>query len=83
MDLTPNEIYENFRRNDVDISKTIDLLISLIENIEDDTVRYECIEILNKLDFKQQKVFKILENILVSDKNENLRYSAAKVIKTK
>ena len=41
------------------------------------------IDILNKIDFKHNKVFKILENLLISDTNENIRYSAAKVIKTK
>jgi Leucine-rich repeat (LRR) protein len=83
IDLIPTKIYENFRNKTASKTKTINLLITLIENIDDDIIRQECIEILNKLDFKQNKVFKILENVLISDKNANLRYSAAKVIRTK
>ncbi|KKN04154.1 hypothetical protein LCGC14_1100260 [marine sediment metagenome] len=83
MYLKPNKIYEDFRKRNLGLSKTIDLLITLIENIADDTTRKECIDILNKIDFKHNKVFTILENLLISDNNENVRYSAAKVIKTK
>ncbi len=83
MYLKPNKIYEDFRKRNLGLSKTIDLLITLMENIDDDTTRKECIDILNKIDFKHKKVFKILENLLISDTNENVRYSAAKVIKTK
>ncbi|MFW9877649.1 MAG: leucine-rich repeat domain-containing protein [Candidatus Thorarchaeota archaeon] len=83
MQFTPRVIYENYRRNNIDKKKTIDLLISIIENIDDVEVRDDCIEILNKLDFKNKKLFKILENILISDENENLRYTAAKIIKSK
>jgi len=83
IDLIPTKIYENFRNKTISKTKTINLLITLIENIDDDIIRKECIEILNKLDFKQIKVFKILENVLISDANANLRYSAAKVIRTK
>ncbi|MFX1572588.1 MAG: hypothetical protein ACFFB0_07560 [Promethearchaeota archaeon] len=83
MSITPNEVYENYRNSRIDITKTIDLLISLIENIDNDKIRKESIEILNKLNFNHSKVFKVLESILISDENENLRYSAAKVIKSK
>ncbi|MFW9879166.1 MAG: leucine-rich repeat domain-containing protein [Candidatus Thorarchaeota archaeon] len=83
MRFTPRVIYENFRSNNIDKNKTIDLLISIIENIDDAEVRDDCIEILNKLDFKNKKLFKILENILISDENENIRYTAAKIIKSK
>ena len=81
--LTPNKIYEEFRSKNVDKSITIESLITLIENIDDDNVRKESIDILNKIDVKHKNVFKILENILISDSNENLRYAATKVIKTK
>ena len=81
--MKPNEIYEDFRSRNVDKSKTIESLITLIENIDDDIVRKESIDILNKIDVKHKNVFKILENILISDSNENLRYAAAKVIKNK
>ncbi len=83
MGLIPKKIYENYLKEKVGKKETVDLLITLIENIEDDIVRKECIDTLNKLDLKSVKVFKILEQILISEPNEDLRYSAAKVIKNK
>ena len=83
MILTPNKIYENFISQVIDKSKTVDLLITFIETIGDDVIREECIHILNKIDIHHNKVFKILENIFLSDSNGDLRYAAARVIKNK
>ena len=83
MTLFPQKIYEDFRSQIIQKSRAIDLLILLIEKIDDDSTRKECIEILNKIGVKHNRVFKILENILISDSDENLRYAAAKVIKNK
>ncbi|MFX1480565.1 MAG: hypothetical protein ACFFCI_20945, partial [Promethearchaeota archaeon] len=67
MNLTPTKIYENYRANILDKTETVDLLISLIENVDDDIIRRECLEILNKLDFNYKKIFEILENIFISE----------------
>lgn len=83
MTLFPQKIYKDFRSQIIQKSRAIDLLILLIEKIDDDSTRKECIEILNKIGVKHNRVFKILENILISDSDENLRYAAAKVIKNK
>ncbi|MBY9020506.1 MAG: leucine-rich repeat domain-containing protein [Candidatus Lokiarchaeota archaeon] len=83
MILTPNKIFESFRSQVIDKSKTVDLLITLIETLEDDEVREKSIYMLNKIDIQHNKVFKILENIFLSDSNGDLRYAAARVIKNK
>lgn len=80
MNLQPNAIYNDYRGQSIDKVKIVELLIDIIENIDNDDLRGESIEILNKIDIKQNRVFKILENILISDLNENLRHAAAKVI---
>ncbi|MFX0017637.1 MAG: leucine-rich repeat domain-containing protein [Promethearchaeota archaeon] len=83
MNLQPSTIYSDYRGQNIGKSKAVDLLIFIIENIENDDIRKECIDILNKIEIKQNRVFKILENILISDSNENLRYAATKVIRNK
>ncbi|MFX1447967.1 MAG: leucine-rich repeat domain-containing protein [Promethearchaeota archaeon] len=83
MILSPNKIYESFRSQAIDKSKTVDLLITLIETIEDDVIRKKSIKLLNKLDLNNIKVFKILENIFLSDSNGDVRYAAARVLKNK
>ncbi len=69
------DINNNFQANDS--------IIALIENVEDYATRKECIECLNNIDFKNEIIFKSLENILISDENNDIKYVAAKVIKNK
>ncbi|MHA1915388.1 MAG: leucine-rich repeat domain-containing protein [Promethearchaeota archaeon] len=83
MELIPSKIYGNFLSGSASKSHTLDSLITLIENDKNDLVRKDCIETLNKLDFNNKKIFKILENILISETNEKLRFAAVKVIKEK
>ncbi len=83
MGLKPYQIYENFKKNTVNKNETVNLLISLIENIDDCIIRKDCLEILNKLDVKRESVFKVLENILISDLDANLRSIAAQIIGTR
>jgi hypothetical protein len=83
MILSPNKIYERFRNAAIDESKTVDSLITLIETIDNDEIRKKSIKILNKIDISNNKIFKLLENIFLSDPNEDLRYAAARVIKKK
>ncbi|MHA2182328.1 MAG: hypothetical protein ACXAAH_12995, partial [Promethearchaeota archaeon] len=83
MDLRPTEIYEDFKSNRINKKKAIDLLITIIENIEDNIIKKESIEILDKFDFEYDETFNIFENILISESDENLRFAAAKIIRSK
>ncbi|MFX1379790.1 MAG: HEAT repeat domain-containing protein, partial [Promethearchaeota archaeon] len=83
MELIPRKIYENFISEKIGKIETVNLLLTLIENIDDDVIRNDCIDTINKLDFINVDVFKILEDILISEQNQRLRYSAAQVLKQK
>jgi Leucine-rich repeat (LRR) protein len=83
MALIPSKIYDDYQNNRIDKKKAIDLLITLVENVEDSLIRKESIEVLGKIDFKYVEVFKILENIFISDSDEDLRFSAAKILSSK
>ena len=79
-ELTLEKIQKSFLNGDMSNEDITDLLISLIDGSEDAKVRAETIVTLEKLVFKDEKFFKILENHLVSDENANVRASAAKII---
>ncbi len=81
MALTPKKIYEDFKKKDIDKVSAVDLLISLIENAVIVEIRLESIEILQKIEIKNEKVFSILENLLISDSNEEIRSLAANSLK--
>ncbi len=81
MELTPERIYEDFSKNIIDRLSATKLLLSLIESSEREEVRVESIKKLNHIGVKDEGVFKLLENILISDSNETMRNTAAIVLR--
>ncbi|MFX1376568.1 MAG: hypothetical protein ACFFA0_12225 [Promethearchaeota archaeon] len=79
-ELTPAKIQQEFLNGDLSTEETADLLISLIDGSENANVRAISINLLEILDFKDEFLFKILENHLISDENAIVRASAAKII---
>jgi len=81
MTLTPNLIYENLRKKEIDKQSAIYLLISLIENVDDIETRLESIETIEKINLRSDEVFEFLENLCVSDLDDEIRSSAAITMK--
>lgn len=83
MELTPERIYKNYNNKILDKASAVENLISIIENSDNVSNRIESIEILKKIDLKDDKQFKLLENLLLSDAFEKIRNLAAEVIRQK
>ena len=81
MSLKPQSILKDFNLRKIDKETAIKALITLIYNSENDTIRENSIKILGKLGYNTSPLFKIFEDLLVSDLNENIRISAFKVLK--
>jgi Leucine-rich repeat (LRR) protein len=77
MELTPDKIYKDYLKNNLDKSSATKLLFSLIENSEKEKVRADCIKELGRIEAKDGQTFKFLENLLISDSSEIIRNSAA------
>ncbi|MFW9874903.1 MAG: leucine-rich repeat domain-containing protein [Candidatus Thorarchaeota archaeon] len=77
MELTPDKIYKDFLKNNLDKPSASKLLLSLIENSENDKIRADCIKDLDRIGIKDVHTYKFLENLLISDSNEMIRISAA------
>ena len=82
MPLTPHAIYNDLKNNFIDKVSAVDLLITLIENVDNITTRIDSIEILERINIRSKKVFKTLENLIVSDSSENIRMAAIPTLKT-
>ncbi len=82
MELTPRRIQEEFEHKRLDKNSTFEMLISLIENSDDEKVRIESIAILSKIDVNSERIFNFLEHLLISDSNSQVRATAAKSIQT-
>ena len=81
MALSPEKIYEDLKRNIIDKSSAVDLLIFLIGNDNSLEIRLESIRTLQKIKVSNEKVFSVLEDLLVSDSNEEIRELAANSLK--
>ncbi len=78
--LAPEKVYGEFLSNKLNRTTATDLFISLIEESNNAEVRMRCIELLEKMGSYSNKLFKILENCLISDENPLVRSRSARVI---
>ena len=78
--LSLEQIYSDITNKRLKKEKAIELLSSLIENSDDESVRTSCIDIFNNLMLKEDKVYDIIEYCLVSDEKSLVRNAAAKAI---
>ncbi|MHA1823652.1 MAG: HEAT repeat domain-containing protein, partial [Promethearchaeota archaeon] len=83
MDFSPKKIYDDFINNKADKPTVIDHLISIIEDSELIRVRFEAIIILGQIGPFEDRIFNLLENLLISDSHEIIRNAAASVLRTK
>lgn len=80
METTPEEIYRNFIEKEVDKNTTIELFLSIIDHAEQLNNRINSLTYLDQLNIKDNKIFNLLENLLISDSNEKIRKLAAEII---
>ncbi|MFX1325401.1 MAG: hypothetical protein ACFE8N_10620 [Promethearchaeota archaeon] len=78
--LLPKKIRNEILAGKLSKEKAADMLISLIEGSEDINTRVNSIKILENIDFRNKRVFKTLENYLISDEHAILRATAAEYI---
>lgn len=78
--LSPENIYSGFKSKEISKNLAVDQLISLIEGSNNPKIRSNSISIMNKLNVTEFKIFKILENSLLSDESSIVRHSATNLI---
>ncbi len=81
MPLTPNAIYEDFKNNDLDKLSAVELLQNLIDNTNNSSTRIESLKVLEKIQVNNDKSFKFLEHLLISDTNEDVRNLTCRIIR--
>ncbi|NVM38057.1 MAG: leucine-rich repeat domain-containing protein [Candidatus Lokiarchaeota archaeon] len=80
MNLSPKIILMQFERNEINKSFAFEQLISFVENSENEPIREEAIHNLDRIGIFNDRLFEILENILISDSNEKIRNVALKFL---
>ena len=79
-ELTPDQIFSDYKSGQFDKTTTIDYLRSIIENSNEEIARLEALKYLAEVRKSDDKIFKILENFLISDSNEQIRSKCADLI---
>lgn len=80
MDFSPKLILKDYNNKDLNKSSATEQLISLIENAHDINTIVESIKILGTIKAENNHVFNLLENLLISDSHEKIRYNSAKIL---
>jgi len=78
--LSLEQIYSDITNKRLKKEKAIELLTSLIENSNEEGFRASCIDVLNKVGLKEDKVYNIIEYCLISDEKAIVRNAAVKAI---
>lgn len=78
--LRPNTIYRKIRQNEIKKTEGIEFLISIIEKSDSTSLRLESLQILDKLKPQNNSAYKTLENCVISDESEEIRFISAQII---
>ena len=79
---TVNEIYDGIIDGKIDKERAINLLLSILEESVTPRIRIYVLKILELMSVRSIKIFKAMENLLISDENPEVRKIAAKLIIT-
>ncbi|MHA1805815.1 MAG: leucine-rich repeat domain-containing protein [Promethearchaeota archaeon] len=79
-DSTVHSIYNRAIEGKIDKERAGNLLLSIIEESEKASIRLHVLEILKLLPIRSNRIFKTLENLLISDENHDVRKVAADLI---
>jgi len=77
VELTPDQIFQDYKIGQLDKATAIEYLRSIIENSNEEIERLETLKYLAEIKDKDHRIFKILENFLISDSNELVRSMCA------
>lgn len=80
VDLRLNTLYTHFLEGKISKRTAIDLLISILEDGEDEKKRFHCANIMRKIGLKNQEDFEFLEVLLIFDSNWRIRALAGEII---
>ena len=78
--ISPDRIYSKLISESINKNEALAQLISLVEESIDAKIRIKSLEIISKINITNNKIFNLLESSLISDDNEFVRVTAAKII---
>jgi len=78
---TPKEIYQLYQNIFLSKNSALYILIYLIDSSNNETLRIKSLKYINKIKPRSKEIFEFLENLLISEVRESIRFAAFKVLK--
>ena len=75
--LTPDKIYSRVLNKEIEKKNAVKLFESLINNSDNEEIRYSALEFIGKIALDDKKTFEVIENCLISDESPLVRFEAA------
>jgi DNA-binding transcriptional ArsR family regulator len=78
---TPSKIFQDIKNNKLDIDFGIQSLITIIETSYERDLRFKSLRYLKLLNKNSLRIFRLLENLLISDSDEQIRAYCANYLR--
>jgi len=80
MSLKPAKIFNDIKKERINLKEGIQLLLTFIENNHNTDLRLSGLKYLRLLNIKNESIFSLLESLLISDTHEKIRSFCAEFI---
>lgn len=80
--LDPIQILESFSKKEISKEEALNFLITILEKSENSKLRINSMRIIGNMSYKNEQIFRILENCLISDEIPEIRALSSEIILT-
>ena len=78
--LDPDQVFESFTKKKISKEEALNFLITILEKSENSKLRIDSMRIIGNMKYKNERVFRILENSLISDEVPEIRALSSEII---
>lgn len=74
--VTPTKLYELYKEKKINKSEFIDQIITIYEFSDSEMIRIECLRTIDSVNIRNERIFKFLEEIIISEPDIEVRLKA-------
>ena len=78
--LDPDQVFESFTKKKMSKEEALNFLITILEKSENSKLRINSMRIIGNMSYKSERIFRILENSLISDEIPEIRALSSEII---
>jgi len=78
--LDPDQVFESFTKKKISKEEALNFLITILEKSENSKLRINSMRIIGNMSYKNERIFRILENSLISDEIPEIRALSSDII---